>query len=422
MRMRIAIVLPFLFSAISSTAQTDKYLTDLSALRSILQKTPSYNEQIKGEKLIAYDSLYQYLVSDTVNNPGSYHYFYNLSQLIFPLRDNHLGFYQVPDYDRFKTQATIDSFVASRDFLEYPEYKINIDSLKTVLATRATDSIEGIYHYDKFYSVGLFKSGYKEYTGVIVASNVNMWRRGQIAIRLYENAPNLYKAMYGHPSNKYFILQTNEKYRNQSLVNSYFYGSYSQSIYTKQLKQINYVNLSRNAPKFELKNINADVQYLLIRTFQADNITMQRSHQFYDSVKNLLTAPNLVLDLRNNEGGAGKETSNYFALLKKYTRTGNVYVLINNNTLSQAEIFILKLKDQFKNIILLGQTTKGMLAYGSNYGRRLILPSGKFEIYPTDMGGSTKLLKYEDNGIPPDIFLNENSDWIEQAVELIQKK
>src|SRR6185503_13538574 len=145
------------------------------------------------------------------------------SQLIFPLRDNHLGFYQIPNFEKFKTKAGVDSFIISKEFLNYPTCRINIDSLKAELAKKPADSIEGIYHYDKFYSIGLFKSTGKEYIGVVVESDTALWRKGQIAIHLYEYAPNLYKAIYGHPLFKSFILQCNEKYKHQSLVNSFFY-------------------------------------------------------------------------------------------------------------------------------------------------------------------------------------------------------
>ena len=89
--------------------------------------------------------------------------------------------------------------------------------------------------------------------------------------------------------------------------------------------------------------------------------------------------------------------------------------------MSQAEIFTLQLK-QLKNVTTVGQTTKGMLSYGSNYGKRERLPSGIFEIYLTDMKGKASLLQYEDHGIRPDISLNDQSDWIEQVVGIIKKK
>ena len=365
--------------------------------------------------------MYERLASDTLGNPHSFEYFYNLSQLIFPLKDNHLGFYQIADYDNFKSKERIDSFIATKEFLDYPTCKINIDSLKTELAIKPVDSVEGIYHYGKFYSVGIFKRSDKEYVGVIVDSDVNLWRKGQVAVHLYKYAPNGFKAIYGHPLFKNFILQTNEKYRNQSLVNSYFYSSYSQDIYSKQLRPVDYVNLSKNASKFELKCINDDVQYLLLRSFQRNYATTQQSQNFYDSIKNILTAKSLILDLRNNEGGAKRETRKYLKLLKKFTRNRHLYVLLNNETLSQAEIFTLRLK-KLRNVTTVGQTTKGMLTYGSNYGKRERLPSGRFEIYPTDMNDNAKLLQYEDYGISPDIILRNDKDWIEQVVEIIRKE
>lgn len=419
--MRIVLALSFSLLTVVSNAQTNKYLTDLAALKSILQKTPSYKAQIKGDKLFLYNALYNRLASDSTNNPDSYNYFYNLAQLIFPLRDNHLGFYQLPNYNNFKTKESIDSFLRTKEFLNYPTCEINIDSLKIELTQKPADSIEGIYHYGQFYSVGLFKSSDKKYIGIILNTDIKYWLKGQIAIYLYEYGPNLYKAIYGHPLFKNFILQANEKYEHQSLMNSYFYSSYSQSIYSKQLHPVDYVNVPKTSSKFELKTINDDVQYLLIQTFQADNTTVQKSNKFYDSIKNVLKAPYLLLDLRNNEGGAGKETRKYIALLKKFVRKGHLYVLINNGTLSQAEILTLKLK-KLRNVTTVGQTTKGMLTYGSNYGNREKLPSGSFEIYPTDMKGSAKHLQYEDYGIRPDRSLNNDSSWIEQVVKLIQKK
>lgn len=419
--MRIVLVVVFYLFAIASNGQINTYLEDLAALKFVLQKTPSYKSQIKGDKQALFNSLYERLASDTTSNPHSFKYFYNLSQLIFPLKDNHLGFYQIAVYDNFKNKERIDSFIGTKEFLDYPTFHINIDSLKNVLAKRPADSVEGIYNYGRFYSVGLFKRVDKEYVGVIIDSDVNLWRKGQVAIHLYEYAPNLFKAIYGHPLSKIFILQTNEKYRNQSLVNSYFYSSYSLDIYSKQHRTVDYVNLSKNSSKFELKSINGDIQYLLLRSFQRHSITTQQSKNFYDSIKNVLTAKTLILDLRNNEGGATKESRKYLRLLKKFTRNGNLYVLLNNGTLSQAEIFTLQLK-KLKNVTTVGQTTKGMLAYGSNYGKRERLPSGRFEIYPTDMKGNAKLLQYEDYGITPDIILRDDRDWIEQTVEIIRKK
>jgi Peptidase family S41 len=418
--MKSLLALTIIFLTLGLQAQTNPYLTDLSALKAILKKTPSYKSQIKGKQLALYKDLYDRLLTDTSSKVNSYNYFYNLAQVIFPLKDNHLAFYQIPDVENFKDQERIEQFITTKEFLDYPKYTGNLDSLKSALTAKPAESIEGIFHYGQFYSVGLFKSGNKEYQGVVLESVVPLWQKGQLAIHLYEYTPNLFKAIYGHPVTKNFMLQPIEKYQNQALVNSYFYGSYAQNVYSKKLQQIDFVNLPKNAPKFELKQVADDIQYLAVRTFQIDPSNAEKSAVFLDSIKNSLTAANLILDLRNNAGGAKKMASKYVQLIREYTQKGNVFILINNGTLSQAEILTLRLK-KFKNTKTLGQTTKGMLSYGSNYDKREKLPSQHFEIYVTDMKNPARLLNYEDIGINPDIFLDEQSNWIDQAIKIIRK-
>jgi C-terminal processing protease CtpA/Prc len=92
---------------------------------------------------------------------------------------------------------------------------------------------------------------------------------------------------------------------------------------------------------------------------------------------------------------------------------------MNNGTLSQGELFILRLR-KLKQVKILGQTSKGMLTYGSNYDKRITLPSGQIEIYPTDMRGNARRLQYEDIGIQPDVYLHYTTDWIEQTLSYIQ--
>ena len=77
--------------------------------------------------------------------------------------------------------------------------------------------------------------------------------------------------------------------------------------------------------------------------------------------------------------------------------------------MSQGEIFTLQVKE-LPNVKTLGQTAKGMLTYGSNYGKRVKLPGQAFEIYITDMKGNTKHLPYENYGVDSDIFLSDTKD------------
>ncbi len=399
----LLLTLPF-FIVKAQTKNT--YVADITSLHNILKKTPSYKDQIKGQNLTAYNELFTRLINDSSYTISDYKYFYNLAQLFFPIQDNHLGFYQI---DKFPKESA------------FPKFDGNIDSLKSVLETKALDSIEGIYFYGDSYSVGLFQSSPKEYIGVVLNSKTTIWKNGQIAVHLYETLPNYFKAIYAHPKYKNLFLSQIEKYAHHSLVNSYFYSSLSESIYTKIIRKTDYINLPKDIYSFHFKNISSDIQYLHIKHFSADRVAMQISSAFYDSIKNSLLAPNLILDLRNNEGGANKVSKKYFNLLKQFVKGRNLYILVNNGTMSQGEIFTLQLKE-LENVKVLGETTKGELVYGSNYGNREKLESKAFEVYITDMNGDKRLIPYENYGINPDITLLDNKDWIEQVVELIRKK
>ncbi|KLT65777.1 hypothetical protein AB669_09820 [Pedobacter sp. BMA] len=71
----------------------------------------------------------------------------------------------------------------------------------------------------------------------------------------------------------------------------------------------------------------------------------------------------------------------------------------------------------------LGETTRGTITYGSNYGKTVSLPSGRFIFYPTDMKGRKKDLIYESIGIRPDIILDPfGDDWIEQTLNYVNNE
>jgi len=417
----------FLFHFCVLQAQTNNsYLKDLEALHSILKKTPSFKDQITGQTLITYNELYEKLKADSVIDINDYKYFYNLAQLFWPIRDNHMAFSHYIDETKYKDKGSFEAYLTTDEFKNFHRVNYDIDSLKVQLAGKDINTVEGIYNLDSSFSVGIFKVTDKEYVGVVLNSKINfyhhpLWTNGQIAIHLYENSPNHFIAFYADPISKGWILQPNEKYLNSSLINTNLFGTYYKKKYSKHFGQTDFVNLNANHPKFAIKSITDDIQYLLISTFQRNSVTSKESQVFYDSIKIKLTASYLVLDLRNNQGGAKSEAKKYYKLLRKYSKKGKLFVLMNNETLSQAEILILRLK-KIKNVFLLGQTTKGMLAYGINMDNHTKLPSGKYIVSPTDMQGSKKLLKYENYGIKPEIVLNTNTDWITQTLEIIKTK
>ncbi|RZJ79803.1 MAG: hypothetical protein EOO20_26530, partial [Chryseobacterium sp.] len=344
-------------------------------------------------------------------------YFYNLAQLAFPIRDNHFAFFQLPVTTPFRTKESIDSFVQTVTFKEYPAVNLSIDSLKAALSAKESSSVEGVYYYDKFYTLGVFKAGEKEYTGIILSSELKFWTPGQVAFRLYESRPNTFKGVYAHPYTKHFMLHNIEKYYDQTLAGANFFASFSTATYTKRKDVKDYVNSTRKTPEFEFRQIDENIQYIRVGTFQRNKVTSKKSADFYDSIQPLLKSDNIIFDLRNNMGGASYEAKKYVKMIKRFARHHKVYLLLNFTTLSQAEIVTIRLKNK-RNIITVGQTTKGMVAYGQNMSNREYLPSKRFVVETTDMKDGN-FQEYEDVGIEPKIWLTSDADWIEQVKAII---
>lgn len=402
---------------IGNNSYTQSYTEDLVFLRKTLEKTKSFQDQIKGEKLKYFDSVYHSVLDDSLSEVDDWQKFQKFSKLFFPIKDNHIGFYSNVNYEHFKSQENLEKYMQTEEFKNYPSINIDIDSLKKILLNKPIESPEGIYYYADVLTVGVYQKSKNEFEGIILESKTALWKPGQLAIYLNEFEPGLYKAIYAHPIHKNFIFHPIEKKQNGRLVNSVFYSSFTREPYSKIPGKINYADLPSNSPRFEMRNINDKFQYLLIRSFQNNTITSRESQKFHDSVINQITAPNLIIDLRNNEGGQYKQSKKFLKLARKHSKKGKVYLLINHHTLSQAEIFTLKLKN-LKNIYTAGLPTRGMLSYGSNYGKRITLPTGKYTIYPTDMKGRKLFLKYENYGIQPEIILKPDSDWLEQIIRM----
>jgi C-terminal processing protease CtpA/Prc len=148
---------------------------------------------------------------------------------------------------------------------------------------------------------------------------------------------------------------------------------------------------------------------------------MKLSQSFYDLIKDSLKAKNLIVDLRNNTGGAEKVSNKFLTLLRGYAKSGKIYVLMNNGTMSRGEIFILQLK-KIKGVKTFGQSTRGTLAYGSNFGKRERLPGGKFEVYLTDMKDKANYFQYEGYGVNPEIVLDNDANWISKLIKKINEE
>ncbi|RZL15183.1 MAG: hypothetical protein EOO89_14295 [Pedobacter sp.] len=206
-----------------------------------------------------------------------------------------------------------------------------------------------------------------------------------------------------------YILNRNIRLTNQTLIGLRLYKSTSP----------NFAVLNTGVIQYEYRKLEENIGYLRLSNFNCNDENIKVATNFFNTVKPDLNNKNLIVDLRNSTGGCFKTSKQFITYLKKYK--GSIYILQNASTISNSEQFIIDLKDN-RNVITLGETTKGTITYGSNVSKTLTLPSKRFLFYPTDMNGRAKDLAYEGLGIKPDVALDAFSeDWITQTLNYIKK-
>jgi C-terminal processing protease CtpA/Prc len=168
--------------------------------------------------------------------------------------------------------------------------------------------------------------------------------------------------------------------------------------------------------KFYTYKINSSTRYVRLGDFMVNASNMKISKTFFNELKSSMNEKTILLDLRNNNGGGFMISKPFLKLFKKYSKGNEIKVLINRNTVSNSEQFVIRLK-KCKNVTLYGEGTKGMVTYGSNYGKQIPLNSKGLFVYPTDMRGFKKDLHYETVGMQPDVYLSKDIDWIEQVLK-----
>jgi hypothetical protein len=410
--MRVFSLLILLFLHHLSFAQTTRFRQEVNSLDSLLRKTKSFKQQIKGNR----KQLYQQKKAELLASPDTsfaWQRFLLLTELLDLVQDNHLGFYQRVNYQLFKTREQIDSLFDADYFRDVPSVTWNLDSLKEELARKSKEDIEGIFHYGSDFNLGILKTGEQQYMGVVLESSTPYVKPGYIMAWLREKENNRFSAIYLHPVTKHFNYYATERYVNQQLLYSKLYPSNYTGTYTKELNLPDYCNLPDTASPFLLSEPMPSVQYVRVSSFSNNGKRRQQSDSLYQLLTRSKPQPTIVFDLRNNTGGAASMAKPYIKWIRQIRKKSRVIVLINAYTISQGEITAQRLS-RLKGVVLAGQSTKGMLAYGSNYGRHIPIAGGEFVFYPTDMR-TPGMFKFEDIGIQPDIELSNQEDWLKQV-------
>jgi len=194
-------------------------------------------------------------------------------------------------------------------------------------------------------------------------------------------------------------------------------GEFLTQGFVKDTSQIRHSVAAHKGEFYVFEDLNENVQYLKLGSFKSYYPILGEADSFAQAIEGKLTAPHLIVDVRDNTGGGLRNGKQFFKELKKYAKKGKIYILINHRSTSMTEQFILRARD-WSNCTLLGDYSGGMVASGRG-NPSYDLPSGYFFIHLA-MDDFSKWLPYENVGVQPDVFLNYDEDWIEQTLTIIK--
>ncbi|MFN3556217.1 MAG: S41 family peptidase [Bacteroidales bacterium] len=437
---------------------------ELSFIMQFLKENyPGYPDKVNEKTYAEYNSFTQQLSLKAEQATGNAECVLYIGRYIGFFRDQHIQFGSTLDWSALTTEAR-EQIIGSRE-MAY----ISPDKIETL---KNSTGIEGIWWTpDSTYQIAIIKDhkGFREYAGITLYSRNPNWSSGQVKIDLVRTADDrLDGVMYFANHQPYYVNYTISPNR---LGNGWVrHGSVAQGGRT---------------PALSSRKLSDSTLYLQMGTFAEWNalpidslVEANRNH--------LETMPNLIIDIRNNGGGStfsfmpimpyiytdpihmmGSDvlatphnTKAWEALLDnpfipEEMKPGleefianmrnhpgmlikaspdtivtlgmatpiprNIVVLFNGNTASASEILIQAARQSSK-VTLMGENSAGILDYAD-------MRAAPFSCMPFELGYATTrsraidLGKGIDNvGIPPDIFLTNDQDWVQEALKYIERK
>lgn len=217
-------------------------------------------------------------------------------------RSGHIGITPLNQQDN--NSAPIDVGSIKEQFKDWEKINVELEQFKTNLTSNNPNNIEGIWVSEP-YEIGIKKSG-NEYLGFIIKADGVYWSKGQIKLRIKDDGSATY----------YMRDHSAQEFDNYQLLGS-------------NILEIGFITLERKFPKYKtdenieryFRSINAQSPF-----FESINekINLLRIPSFWGEVKpnidsliqvykeEILTTPNLIIDVRNNGGG---DDRSYYELL-----------------------------------------------------------------------------------------------------------
>ena len=371
--------------------QTCNCKRDLSFLIEKLKKTPAFKNDYRGRTQVFQNKVNAILNEASVET-SPFNCFRVLAKTLLLVNDRHNTIYGV------------DSVKSKQDRLtSYPDYEGDLLALRNELKRHAFDTVAGVYYAGSKLQVGVFReSDSSNYKMIILDSELDLWEPGELLGVLIPVGGEGFAAVMGDYSTK----------TPRMIYSGWGHGEFFSLSLKKDLHHPNNWEPEFEEKTYVHKILNTNFTYIKAQSFSGFYPTLSDAEAFYESLENKLNTPYLIVDLRSNGGGGDRNSDLLFKLLKDYAKNGKIAVLINQNTASNAEQFVIRLQ-QLDRVSVLGDRSKGVLAYELK-GDTFLLPNKIFKVTLTSKR-LRKYREYEGFGVKPDSYLDYSKDWIEQA-------
>lgn len=364
-------------------------INELDNVSELIKNAKSYQTQIVKEHKETEFEDWKEIIKHEITNDSLNQAFCTgyLQKYISFIHDRHNEIYTIP--------SDISTFI--------PNYTKAIDTIKI-----KSDGISGIYFAGRE-KILLINDEKNTWYGVMVSSNSEKWKEGKIRLKL-NKLPNGKFELFEFYQNGLLYYQNNIEVKNSRIYSTFWN------------KENNYFFNKNHEKNFTYQSINPSFDYIGIKTLSRTTNLMKEAENFYNENLSNLNKENLIIDLRNNGGGATKQAEALLKYLKKNHSIKRIYVMINFKTGSSAELITLDLKKDNRTIIV-GENSRGMLKYG--YGNKAFSATTNCAKYKMIL--STKIInkdfdKFEYTGIQPDYYLDNKSDWIQQIMKINDEK
>ncbi len=444
---------------------------------------PGFKDNVNDQNKKQYEKFKKELFFKAKNTKLKQTCFKLLTYYVEFFQDNHSSIAKEEQYRRVneKNEDSVKAFLNSEIFKATEIYPLK----EAALQQYPLNDIRGIYQTkDSMYTIAIIpnKNSFRQYIGVIIDSKTPLWKKGQVKIEFIKPNKKGGYEVFSYNRNHGVAYDPNLFFREGILGNGWFKTSlksntvdsrnYSDNDSDKlEYKQLNDSTTYIRIPSFSgditaqldsfYKRVDLKIQskpYLMIDVRNngggSDNNVLPLLKYIYtkpfvsDIVDLYVTRDNLKIwdlwykNISRDTINYNKEYQTEFleeinrmkkAPLNSFLQRGSgdtikmdtilaypkkIAIIMNQYCASSCEALLFCAKESDKTI-LVGENSGGYVGYGEVGS--VNTPCYNFTLYCTKTR-YRKQQAFEATGIPPDVRLDNKTDWISQTLKLLTQK